>query len=111
MTERHAERRLVKHRLVGSCGSVAGSQPRFSPAVSFELGGRGGFIAAIRRLPQLDLQLATPPYSNGIVPGLKEVMKNVVTVVNFIKASATNEALCFETDSLYKDCVYYTETR
>ncbi|KRY67670.1 hypothetical protein T4A_11112 [Trichinella pseudospiralis] len=64
MTERHAERRLVKHRLVGSCGSVAGSRPRFSPAVSFELGGRGGFIAAVRRLPQLDLQLATPPYSN-----------------------------------------------
>ncbi|KRZ73050.1 hypothetical protein T10_11125 [Trichinella papuae] len=59
------ERRLVTHRLVGSCGSVAGSQPRFSPAVSFELGGRGGFIAAVRRLPQLDLQLATPPYSNG----------------------------------------------
>ncbi|KRY83422.1 hypothetical protein T4D_17179 [Trichinella pseudospiralis] len=65
MTERHAERRLVKHRLVGSCGSVAGSRPRFSPAVSFELGGRGGFIAAVRRLPQLDLQLATPPNSEG----------------------------------------------
>ncbi|KRY42737.1 hypothetical protein T01_6645 [Trichinella spiralis] len=26
---------------------------------------RWGFIAAVRRLPQLDLQLATPPYSNG----------------------------------------------
>ncbi|KRY07175.1 hypothetical protein T12_5611 [Trichinella patagoniensis] len=31
----------------------------------FELGGKGGFIAAVRRLPQLDLQLATPPSSNG----------------------------------------------
>ncbi|KRY45297.1 hypothetical protein T03_9786 [Trichinella britovi] len=31
----------------------------------FELVGRGGFIAAVQRLPQLDLQLATPPYSNG----------------------------------------------
>ncbi|KRX37687.1 hypothetical protein T05_542 [Trichinella murrelli] len=31
----------------------------------FELGGRGGFTAAALRLPQLDLQLATPPCSNG----------------------------------------------
>ncbi|KRZ93416.1 hypothetical protein T08_11803 [Trichinella sp. T8] len=59
------ERRLITHRLVGSCGLVARSRPRFSSAVSFELGGKGGFIAAVRRLPQLDLQLATPPYSNG----------------------------------------------
>ncbi|KRZ88088.1 hypothetical protein T08_6771 [Trichinella sp. T8] len=65
MTEQHAERRLITHRLVGSCGLVARSRPRFSSAVSFELGGKGGFIAAVRRLPQLDLQLATPPYSNG----------------------------------------------
>ncbi|KRX70745.1 hypothetical protein T06_9674 [Trichinella sp. T6] len=65
MTEQHAERRLIKHRLVGSCGLVARSRPRYSPEVSFELGGKGGFIAAVRRLPQLDLQLATPPYSNG----------------------------------------------
>ncbi|KRY71598.1 hypothetical protein T4A_11587 [Trichinella pseudospiralis] len=71
MTERHAERRLVKHRFIGSRGSVAGSPPRFSPAVSFELGGRGGFIAAVRRLPQLDLQLATPPYSNGCYTTLR----------------------------------------
>ncbi|KRY27663.1 hypothetical protein T01_15804 [Trichinella spiralis] len=56
MTEQHAERRLVKHRLVGSCGLVARSRPRFSPAVSFELGGKGGFIAAVQRLPQLDLK-------------------------------------------------------
>ncbi|KRY28628.1 hypothetical protein T01_16120 [Trichinella spiralis] len=55
MTEQHAERRLVKHRLVGSCGLVARSRSRFSPAVSFELGGKGDFIAAVRRLPQLDL--------------------------------------------------------
>ncbi|KRY24128.1 hypothetical protein T03_13944 [Trichinella britovi] len=48
MTEQHAERRLIKHRLVGSCGLVARSRPRFSPAVSFELGGKGGFIAAVR---------------------------------------------------------------
>ncbi|KRY20750.1 hypothetical protein T12_3499 [Trichinella patagoniensis] len=31
----------------------------------FELGGRGGFTAAALRLPQLELQLATPPCSNG----------------------------------------------
>ncbi|KRZ41727.1 hypothetical protein T4C_38 [Trichinella pseudospiralis] len=66
MTKRHAERRLVKHRLVGSRGSVAGIQPLFSPAVSFDLGGRGGFIAAVRRMPQLDLQLATPPYCSTV---------------------------------------------
>ncbi|KRZ48940.1 hypothetical protein T02_9660 [Trichinella nativa] len=65
MTEQHAERRLITPRLVGSCGLVARSRPRFSSAVSFELGGKGEFIAAVRRLPQLDLQLATPPYSNG----------------------------------------------
>ncbi|KRY47028.1 hypothetical protein T03_2136 [Trichinella britovi] len=57
------ERRLITPRVV-SCGLVARSRPRFSSAVSFELGGKGGFIAAVRRLPQLDLQLATPPYSN-----------------------------------------------
>ncbi|KRY07689.1 hypothetical protein T12_5207 [Trichinella patagoniensis] len=57
--------RASEHRLVGSCGLVARSRPRFSPAVSFELGRKGGFIAAVRRLPQLDLQLATPPSSNG----------------------------------------------
>ncbi|KRZ83673.1 hypothetical protein T08_16136 [Trichinella sp. T8] len=65
MIEQHAERRLITHRLVGSCGLVARSRPRFSSAVSFELGGKGGFIAAVRRLPQLDLQLATLLYSNG----------------------------------------------
>ncbi|KRZ53677.1 hypothetical protein T02_663 [Trichinella nativa] len=65
MTEQHAERRLITPRLVGSCGLVARSRPRFSSAVSFELGGKEEFIAALRRLPQLDLQLATPPYSNG----------------------------------------------
>ncbi|KRX44664.1 hypothetical protein T05_3117 [Trichinella murrelli] len=69
MTEQHAERRLITPRLVGSCGLVARSRPRFSSAVSFELGGKGGFIAAVRRLPQLDLQLATPPYSNRPIRG------------------------------------------
>ncbi|KRZ96556.1 hypothetical protein T08_9228 [Trichinella sp. T8] len=52
---------------VRELGPVASerSRPRFSSAVSFELGGKGGFIAAVRRLPQLDLQLATLLYSNG----------------------------------------------
>ncbi|KRX35134.1 Major sperm protein isoform beta [Trichinella murrelli] len=57
--------------LVPPCGLVARSRPRFSPAVSFELGGKGGFIAAVRRLPQLDLQLATPPSSNGCYNAMK----------------------------------------
>ncbi|KRX60507.1 hypothetical protein T09_11050 [Trichinella sp. T9] len=71
MTEQHSERRLITPRLVGSCGLVARSRPRFSSAVSFELGGKGGFIAAVRRLPQLDLQLAAPPYSNGCYSTIK----------------------------------------
>ncbi|KRZ53670.1 hypothetical protein T02_14133 [Trichinella nativa] len=65
MTEQHAERRLITPRLVGSCGLVARSRPRFSSAVSFELGGKEEFIAALRRLPQLDLQLATPPVASS----------------------------------------------
>ncbi|KRX81522.1 hypothetical protein T06_8989 [Trichinella sp. T6] len=47
------------------------SRPRFSSAVSFELGGKEEFIAALRRLPQLDLQLATPPYSNGALSSVR----------------------------------------
>ncbi|KRY09126.1 hypothetical protein T12_3596 [Trichinella patagoniensis] len=35
-------------RLVGSRGLVARSRPQFSSAVSFPLGGKGGFIAAVR---------------------------------------------------------------
>ncbi|KRY07393.1 hypothetical protein T12_3918 [Trichinella patagoniensis] len=37
----------------------------------FEVGGRGGFTAAAMRLPQLDLQLAAPPYSNGCYEHIK----------------------------------------
>ncbi|KRZ14687.1 Uncharacterized protein T11_11579 [Trichinella zimbabwensis] len=51
----------------------------------------------------------------GLVPGLGEVMKNVISIVNFIKAGAINTrlftSLCFETDSLHKNLVYYAETR
>ncbi|KRY45296.1 hypothetical protein T03_17003 [Trichinella britovi] len=82
MTEQHAERRLITPRLVGSCGLVARSRPRFSSAVSFELGGKGGFIAAVRRLPQLDLQLATPPYSNDTINNLFTRIRSNMTLGN-----------------------------
>ncbi|KRY14384.1 hypothetical protein T12_11566 [Trichinella patagoniensis] len=39
MTERHAERWLVKYRFVGSRESVTRSQPRFSPAASLNWAG------------------------------------------------------------------------
>ncbi|KRX18883.1 hypothetical protein T07_11997 [Trichinella nelsoni] len=37
MTERPAEQRQIKYRLVGSCRSVARSHPRSSPAASLNL--------------------------------------------------------------------------
>ncbi|KRZ01154.1 hypothetical protein T11_3924 [Trichinella zimbabwensis] len=39
MTERPAEQRLIKCRLVGSCGSVARSHPRSLPAASLNWAG------------------------------------------------------------------------
>ncbi|KRX33059.1 Retrovirus-related Pol polyprotein from transposon gypsy [Trichinella murrelli] len=50
-------------------------------------GGRGGFTAAALRLPQLDLQLAAPPYSNGCHTLFKK--KSIATEQN--KTSAVQE--------------------
>ncbi|KRX97962.1 SCAN domain-containing protein 3 [Trichinella pseudospiralis] len=51
----------------------------------------------------------------GLVLGLGEVLKTVITIVNFIKTDAINTRLftflCFETDLLHKNPVYYLETR
>ncbi|KRX18291.1 hypothetical protein T07_7774 [Trichinella nelsoni] len=51
----------------------------------FELVGLGGFTAAALRLPQLDLQLATPPYSNGCYSPIDaRLIEILLVLINFI---------------------------